>query len=291
MGPRDLLTISFKTGAMITRNLFLTLILCIGASVGRADTLKIFGRDFNKSVAVWGSAYAPPGVTESARENAKFELYIRPEIELYRFNKKAVLVGYSLVTLIQNSQGFTYDNKVTFAAGLELKYQLSKAVRLGVGAKWKIEHEFTTGIRRDRLIFTADASVWKTWKPKWMVKSLPQGSELILSGWSNYRFPASLHEFERDNGQWQGALKLAVAMPIKQTQIKFAPFLSIKAKADHKGRSYNNTLEPAFGLDVKFPIKDGGSIAVGVKTAYQRRHATGTSEHGNTAYVTWYKKF
>lgn len=257
----------------------------------QADTIRLFGRSFEKSIAVWGASYAPPSVTERGRENAKFELYVRPSIELYRFNKRTVLVGYSIVSVIQNSQGFTYDNKITFSAGLELEHKLSKAVKIAVGGKWKIENEFTTGIRRDRLIFTADANLWKTFKPAWVRQRFREGTRLQLSGWANYRYPSSLHEYERNNGQLQGVIKLALAMPYKSTKLKIAPFSSLKLKADHKSRAYGNIIEPALGVELKIPINGGGSIAVGGKLAYEWRHATGTSEQGNTAYVSWYRRF
>jgi hypothetical protein len=266
--------------------------LFFGLSSGvAADTLRLFGRTFDKSVLVWGSAIAPPGVTESIRENAKFELYVKPAITLKRFSEKTSLVAYSVIGFFQDSQKFSYDNKITLAFGSEIQYKLSKAVSLSYGGQWKVEHEFSTGAVRSRFVLTADASVYRTWRPVWIQKRFRPGSQLVLSGWANYRYPGSLYASEKTNGQAQAALKLAIDMPIGETKLRLSPFTSIKLKADHLGRSYNNTIEPALGFDVKIPVAKGGSIALGTKTSAQWQHTTGKITIGNQFYVTWYKKY
>lgn len=263
-------------------------VFCL-ALPAQAEPFRLFGRSYDRSLAVYGSFIAPPGVTESPTENAKFELYIKPSITLRKLSDKTSLVAYAIVAFLGDSEGFTYNNKVTFALGTEIQYQLSKAVRLSFGSQWKMEREFSTGTLRSAFILTADASVYKTWKPDWLKHR--QGTELVLSGWANYRGPGSLHDSERKNGQLQASFKLAVVMPYRETKLKFAPFISVMAKADQLGRAFNNTFEPAIGLDLKIPISGGGSIAVGAKTAHQIRHATGTAQTGTSAYVTWYKRF
>ena len=266
------------------------LLICL-AQGAFADTIKLFGRSYDKSIAVYGSFIAPPGPTENAGDNAKLEFYIKPSITLRKFSDKTSLVGYSIFAFLQDNEGFDYNNKVTFLLGVEIQHKLSKAVRLSFGAQVKAEREFSTGKFRGRAILTADMNLYKTWKPKWVRNRLPDGSRLVLSGWANYRYPGSLHASEKENGLLQGSFKLAASMPLRQTGLSVAPYVSIKAKADHKGRAFNNILEPALGLDLKIPFKGGGDISFGAKSVYQWRHASGTSETAILGYVSWYKKF
>ena len=266
------------------------LITCL-AHGAAADTLKLFGRSFEKSVAIYGSFVVPPGPTESAGDNAKLEFYIKPSITLHKISDKTSLVGYSILAVLQDKEGYDYNNKVTFLVGLEIQHKLTKAVRLSFGAQFKGEREFSTGTIRKRPILTADLSLYHTWKPDWVLARLPDRSKLVLSGWANYRYPGSLHASEKRNSLLQGSFKLAVNMPLRQTKLSVAPFVSLKAKADQKGRSYNNIVEPAIGLDLKIPFKNGGDISVGAKSVYQWRHAAGTSETAILGYVKWYKRF
>lgn len=274
------------------KSLFATFcILSAFALPTSADQIKLFGRSFDKSLAIYGSVDVPPDPTESARENAKFELYIKPSITLRKFSDTTSLVGYSIFALIGNAEGHDYDNKVTFLVGAEIQHRLSPSVRLSFGAHLKTEQEFITRVTRTRAILAADLNLYKTSEPPWIKNRMRDGSRLVLSGWANYRYPGSLHASEKDNGLLQGSLKLAVSMPYRDTRLAIAPFVSIKAKADHKGRAFNNVLEPALGVDLKIPFRNGGEIAVGTKAVYQWRHATGTSASGILGYVKWYKEF
>jgi hypothetical protein len=256
-----------------------------------ADDIRLFGRDFPKTVAVYGSFFIPPGVSERARDNAKFELYIKPSITLRKLTQKSDLVAYTIFGLLKDRAGFSYNNKVTFALGLEVRHKLSRAVSLAFGGKWETGYELSSGVRRSGFVLTADASLWKTWQPDWLQTRLPQGSKIILSGWANYRFPGSLDKSESNNGLLQGAVKFALSVPYRTTKLSLAPYFSFTAKADHAGRSYNNILEPALGLELSIPIKGGGSVAVGVKSSHQISHSAGTRKSGNAGYVSWYKKF
>lgn len=267
------------------------IILFFGAGPLLADQITLFGRSFDKSVAVYGSVFAPPGPSESASENAKLEFYIRPSLTFKKYNAKTSLVGYSIFALLKDSDGFSYNNKITFLLGVEVQHKLSDAVRLSFGAQAKTEHEFSTGADRSRAILTADLSLYKTWQPNWVQDRFGDGSRLVLSGWANYRYPGSLHSSEKDNGLLQGSFKFAVSMPIGESKLSFAPFVSMKAKADHKGRPFNNIVEPALGFDLKIPFKNGGDIAFGAKSVYQWRHAGGTNQTGILGYITWYKRF
>ena len=269
---------------------FVAFVVCLSAQA-HADTITIFGRKFDKSVATYGSFIVPPGPTERAGENAKAEFYLKPSITLHKFNDKTVLVAYSIFAVLQDRKGFSFNNKATFSLGLELQHKLSNATRLSFGIRQKTEHEFLTRVTRSRLILTADLNVYKTWESEWVKKRLKPGSRIILSGWANYRYPGSLHRSEDDNGLLQGAFKFATSIPLRDTKLSVAPFVSLKAKADHKGRAFNNIIEPAFGVDLNIPFKRGGSISVGTKSVYQWRHATGTSEAAILGYVSWYKKF
>lgn len=270
--------------------LFFSLFFCTTTAV-RADQITLFGRSFDKSVAIYGSVIVPPGPTERAGDNAKLEFYLKPSITLRKYSKKTSLVGYSIFAFLQDSEGFSFNNKMTFLVGVEVQHKLTKAVRLSFGTQIKAEREFSTGTFRSRPILTADLNLYHTWKPRWVRDRLPSGSKLVLSGWANYRYPGSLHTSEKHNGLVQGSFKLAADMPLGDTRLSLAPFASIKAKADQKGRSFNNILEPALGVDLKIPFQKSGNIAVGAKSVYQWRHATGTATTAILGYVTWYKKF
>lgn len=266
------------------------LLICL-AQGSVADTITLFGRSYDKSVAVYGSFIVPPGPTENAGDNAKLEFYVKPSITFRKFSDKTSLVGYSIFAFLQDSEGFTYNNKITLLLGMEVQHKLSRAVRLSFGVQVKAEREFTTGKLRGRAILTADMNVYKTWTPQWVRNRLPDRSRLVLSGWANYRYPGSLHASEKENGLLQGAFKIAASMPLRQSKLSVAPYVSIKAKADQKGRAFNNILEPALGIDLKIPFQNGGDISVGAKSVYQWRHATGTSETAILGYVSWYKRF
>jgi hypothetical protein len=278
---------------VIRMKLFAILILFLSclANGAVAKPITLFGRSFDKSVAIYGSFIIPPGPTESAGENAKLEFYLKPSITLHKFSDKTSLVGYSIFAALQDRKRLSFNNKITFLLGLEVQHKLSKSVRLSFGAQVKTEYELTTGINRGRAILTADLNLFKTWKPKWVEARLPNGSKMVLSGWANYRYPGSLHASEKNNGLLQGSFKIAVSRPLGKTKLALAPFVSLKAKADHKGRSFNNIVEPALGIDLKIPFKNGGDISVGAKSVYQWRHASGTDETAILGYVSWYKRF
>ena len=269
----------------------LIIVLSCLAYGAAAKPIKLFGRSFDKSVAIYGTFFVPPGPTESAGENAKLEFYLKPSITLHKYSDKTSLVGYSIFAVLQDRKGLSFNNKVTFLLGLEVQHKLSKSVRLSFGAQVKTEYELTTGINRGRAILTADLNLYNTWEPKWVTARLANGSKVVLSGWANYRYPGSLHSSEKNNGLLQGSIKFAVSSPLGTSKLALAPYVSLKAKADHKGRSFNNIVEPAVGVDLKIPFKNGGDISVGAKSVYQWRHASGTSETAILGYVSWYKRF
>ncbi|MBR9865451.1 MAG: hypothetical protein GYB24_18660 [Rhodobacteraceae bacterium] len=249
----------------------------------------MFNRSYDYSLDIYGSFNAPPDLAEIYQENAKFELYIKPSVTLFRLSEKSVFAAYATLVLLKDSDGFEYNNKYTFALGGEFRFRPNDAVKLSFGGKWKMEQEFTTGVMRNAFVWTADASLYKTWRPRWLPRK--EGSELVLSGWANFRYPGSLHQSERKNGQLQAFGKLALAVPYRTTDLKVVPFVSLLAKVDRKGRDFNNRLEPALGVELKIPLLKDGSIEIGAKTAYQNRFATRTSSTGGTVYVKWYKRF
>jgi len=81
-----------------------------------------------------------------------------------------------------------------------------------------------------------------------------------LSGWGNICYPGSLNPTEKHNVLLQGALKLAVVIPFHKSRLKIAPYGSLLAKVDTKGRDWNNTLEPAIGMELKIPM---GKLSLG----------------------------
>ncbi|WP_069298542.1 hypothetical protein [Neptunicoccus sediminis] len=272
------------------RCFFLTIIaVMLGTSPALAEPFRLFNRSFDYSVEVYGSFNAPSDLAEIYQNNAKFELYVKPSLTLFKLSKNTTFVSYATFALIKDSYGFDYNNKYTFALGSEIRIRPNDTVKLAFGGKWKMEQEFATGMMRSAFVWTADASLYKTWQPRWLPGQ--SNSELVLSGWANLRHPGSLHLSERKNGQLQAFAKLAVAMPFRATRLKIAPFLSLLAKIDQKGRDFNNRLEPALGVELEIPVIGDGSVAIGAKTARQNRFATRTSSGGTSVYVKWYKRF
>jgi len=249
------------------------------------------GRKLDKSMLVWGSFTAPSSVHGSDANNAKFELYAKPTLRLWQLNKNTKLNIYLLAAVLRDKQKFDYNSKVKLGFGVELQHKLTKALRLSVGAKWDAEHRFFSSTTYSALVATGDLSVYKTWKPDWLRRGKWKDAKLVLSGWANFRFPAALDPYERNNGLLQGALKLAAVRPLGKGKLKIAPYCSVLAKADIKGRAYNNTIEPAFGIDLKIPVGKGGELSVGVKAAVQFRHGNGQTQGGGLAYLSWYKNF
>ncbi|MBV1864015.1 MAG: hypothetical protein KUG74_06205 [Rhodobacteraceae bacterium] len=245
----------------------------------------------DKSMLVWGSFMAPSSVHSSDAQNAKFEIYAKPTIRLWQLAGKTRVNGYIIVAALRDKQKLDYNSKLKYAVGVELEHKLTPAVRLSFGAKWDTEYQYFSGTTYSALTATADLSVYKTWDPQWLRKGRFSDAQLVLSGWANLRYPGALDPSERHNGLAQGALKLAAVVPIGSGKLKIAPFLSLAAKADFKGRPWNNTLEPALGVDLKIPIGKRGVLSVGAKTTVQLRHVSGQVQSGGLAYLSWYKHF
>lgn len=240
---------------------------------------------------VWGNVLTPPNVHERARDNTKGEVYLRPQITLKSWSEDTSLVTYAVLSLIKDANVFSYNNKAKLALGVEIKHQLTPAVNLSFGARWSVEQFLKTGKRNAAIQFTVDGGLWKTWRPDWLTRRMPDGTQLVLSGWANFRYPAALDPFEKDNGLLQGSVKFALDLPLRQTRVKVSPFVSVSAKWDIRKRSYNNTLEPAVGLDLKVPLGDRGQVTLGLKAAHEYRYESHTSKSGGIAYVSWYKRF
>lgn len=272
------------------RCFFLTVIVLMTHALPLlAEPFRLFNRSYGPSVEVYGSFNTPPDLADIYQNNAKFELYIKPSVTLFRLSKKTALVAYATLVLLKDSDGFAYNNKFTFALGSEIQIRPSDAVKLSFGGKWKLEREFSTGVLRGGFVWTIDGSLYKTWRPRWLPRE--DESELVLSGWANFRHPGSLHLSERTNGQFQAFVKLAAAIPYRTTGLEVVPFVSVLAKADQKGRDFNNRFEPAIGVELKIPVMGDGTVEIGTKTAYQHRFATRTSSSGASVYVKWYKRF
>ncbi|MEM6618632.1 MAG: hypothetical protein AAF631_04945 [Pseudomonadota bacterium] len=239
---------------------------------------------------VSGNLLVPPDLFQSANENAKFELYVTPRIVVQTWSEQTDLSAYVTFGALKDRNVFTYNNKLTIALGIQVRHRVTKALRVRVGARWKIEQE-ASGAADNAFQLTLDADWWKSWRPDWLPKALPKGSRLVFSGWSNFRYPASAHPFEAKNGLLQGSGKLALDMPMGKRKLKLSPFFSVKAKWDIRKRPYNNYVEPALGLDLKVPLKGGGQVTFGIKAAQQFRTTTRTRESGGIAYVSWYKSF
>lgn len=238
----------------------------------------------------YGNILTPPDVFQRADRNTKAEAYLRPTVRLVEWTGRTRLVGYAIVGVLKDRNRFSYNNKATLTLGMEVSHKV-RAVRLRFGGRWSVEQEFSTGTRNSAFQLTADADWWKTWAPGWLTRRLPDGSRLVLSGWANFRYPAALDPFEKDNGLLQGSVKLAVDVPWRETRLSLSPFVSVKAKWDIRKRPYNNFVEPALGLDLKWALKENGQVTLGVKSARQIRTTTDTRQGGVIGYVSWYKRF
>lgn len=268
----------------------LALIMASGTRPAGAEP-RLFGWTPDITTTIHGTLLVPPDVYQSASDNVKFETYITPKVVLKTFSDRTDLVAYVTFSLIKDANVHTYNNKGGISVGVQVRYKLSKAVKLSFGARWAYEGEFSTDSRHSAFQFTHDGSVYKSWEPGWIPDWLPDGSRVVLSGWWNFRYPSSVHPFERTNGLGQGSLKMALELPYRDWKWRVAPFVSVTAKADFKGRSYNNYVEPALGLDLKYSLKSGGQVTFGVKAAQQTRFRTGGTRSGNIAYISWYKAF
>ena len=248
-------------------------------------------RKINKSALVWGSFLAPSSVHSEDSDNTKFELYAKPALEVWRFSEKTSLSAYTIFALLRDSRKLDYYNKLTAGVGLEIRHRLSKAVRLSFGAKWDSERRIYSGHTYSALVATADMSVYHSWSPTWPGNRPGNNANIVLSGWANFRYPSALEPYEKSNALLQGSLKMSVVLPLASGNFKIAPFASLSAKADVKGRPYNNTFEPAVGLDLKIPIGEGAELVAGAKMQLQVRLLSGETQAGTIAYLSWYKNF
>lgn len=245
----------------------------------------------HKSMLVWGSFIAPASLDPADRNNAKFEIFAKPTFRLRRFNKKTKLVAYIIVAALRDRLKLDYNSKLTYGIGVELQHKLSNAVRLSFGAKWDSEYQYFAGKTYRALVATADASVYKSFKPDWLRRGKFKQAKLVLSGWGNIRYPAALDPFEKHNALIQGALKLSMIIPLRHSKLKIGPYGALLAKADIKGRPWNNSVEPSLGVDLKIPIGEGGVLSLGAKTTVQLRHTSGQTRNGSQVYLSWYKNY
>lgn len=267
------------------------LLLALPCVATAQNPLRKHWNNLDKSMLVWGSFTVPSSIRKQDANNAKFEIYAKPTVRLWQLGENTKVVGYAIVAALRDRQKFDYDSKVKLGFGVELQHKLTSAVRLSFGARWDSEHRYFSGTTYSALIATADLSVYKSWEPEWLRKGRLSDARLVLSGWANLRYPNALDPSERHNGMVQGSLKLAAVVPIGKGKLKLAPFASILGKADLKGRPWNNTVEPALGIDLKIPLGKRGELSVGVKSALQLRHTNGKVQGGALGYLSWYKHF
>ncbi len=280
----------FAKNLLTPQSLLLVLLMLTGLpSITLADPFSL--KKTHKSLLVWGSFTAPASLGASDRNNAKFEIFAKPTFRLHQFNKKTKLVAYVIVAALRDRLKLNYNSKFTYGIGLEVQHKLTKAVRLSFGAKWDSEYQYFSGTTYRALVATADMSVYKSWKPDWLRHGKLRNAKLVLSGWGNIRYPGALDPAEKNNGLVQGALKLAMIVPLGHSKLKLAPFASLLAKADLKGRPWNNTVEPSLGIDLKIPIGKRGVLSLGAKTTVQFQHTTGTTSNGAQIYLSWYKNY
>jgi hypothetical protein len=256
------------------------------AQAGQATSGKL-----HKSMLVWGSFIAPASLDPADGNNAKFEIFAKPTFRLRQFNKKTKLVAYVIVAALRDRKKLDYNSKVTYGIGVEVQHKLTKAVRLSFGAKWDSEYQYFAHTTYRALVATADMSVYKSFTPDWLRRGRLKQAKLVLSGWGNIRYPGALDPTETHNALAQGALKLAMVIPLRRSKLKIAPYGALLAKADIKGRPWNNTVEPSLGIDLKIPIGKGGVLSLGAKKTVQFRHATGKTRNGVQVYLSWYKNY
>lgn len=238
----------------------------------------------------WGEIRSTESLSRNGGKNAKAELYLRPEVTLRAWGKKADVVAYAIVSALGDQKRISYNNKVEAFLGVEGRYKISSAVRLKFGARVGTHKERGTGNSNSAAQLTMDAEIWKVWTPSIVTQRLPQGSRVVLSGWADLRYPSSLDPADKTNGLAQTALKLALDVTLPKSKIRVAPFAQVKAKMDLKRKTDLNYIEPALGVDLKYGIKDG-EITFGVKAAHQRSLYTLDRYSGGIAYVSWYKRF
>lgn len=243
------------------------------------------------SVTIWGGLFAPASVRESDRENIKFETYVKPAVNIVDLSQKTWLSAYGLFAVLRDEEKLNYNSKSRFALGIELKHKLTKAIRVSFGARYAWEHEFYSGTNREGTVLTADVSLYRVLRPEWLSSVRAERGKVILSGWANFRYPGSLEVSEKRNFLAQAAIKASLKHPIGGGPFSIAPFTGVVVKADGKRRPWNNTVEPAIGLDLKTPLRKGGELTVGLKTSVQVRYLDGDNESGTIAYMAWYKRF
>ncbi|MEM7441662.1 MAG: hypothetical protein AAF393_18950 [Pseudomonadota bacterium] len=236
----------------------------------------------------WGEIRSPEDLSKP--RNAKLELYLRPEITLHRWGDRADLVAYAIISGFRDQRQLSYNNKTQVFLGVEGRYQISDAVRLKFGVRFGHEDEFNTAFSASAAQLTFDAEIWQVWTPKFLTRNFPQNSRIVMSGWADFRYPASLHPFDKKNGLGQASVKLALDVPIAKSRVRVAPFVQMKTKMDLKKRVDLNYIAPAVGLDFKFGLKQG-EVSIGVKAVRQIRLGTLEVFDDQVAYVSWYKRF
>jgi hypothetical protein len=245
----------------------------------------------DRTTLVWGSFRDRASLQPGDQRNLKFEIFAKHSQEMIKTGPRGGLWLYGQFAVVKDSAGFDYNNKGQAGLGFEIKFPIGAFAKLSFGTRLGTEQSQYSGQFYSAPVATVDFSLYRRWTFKHFGLAGPEGSALILSGWSKLRYPGSLDPFERKNLLAQGAYKLSLAIPLRKNKLAISPFASVGFTADTKGRSWNNKLEPAVGLAVNLPLGPHGELALGAKFGEEYRFRASTRRRGSTLYVSWYRNF
>ncbi len=191
----------------------------------------------------------------------------------------------------QDSQEFTFNNRIKTSVGVSYDRKLSKSFNVSLTLQYDHDNRFLTHVKQSGWRGKISSFYYKN---RW--RNRPQNHKGFfrqnswVKNWAVLTFPESLEEGNRNLAFITGG-EVATAFVIgKKAKLQYVPFVDVILAKDSYKLSANNKAILGFGFKLRKSIK-GGEVALGAKYAFDRRWTRGTTQSGIVAFSGWYKSF
>jgi hypothetical protein len=230
----------------------------------------------------WGGASSPNSLAPIDDGNIGFDLTTKVSFDAGWKIGKARFVPYVTLVTQGDTLGYYYNSKDIVVVGAELNYAIKRHANLSLGAKFEYDYRALTGFAYYGFGLTADYGLYRD-------RAQKNGDRVILSGWSNLRFPSSMEPKDRDNFVGQGQFTLARQRQLGASKYTAAGFATVGLFADTQNNEFNNKAQLDFGVRASRKIKNT-DITLSVKYRIDHRFKSENTYSGVILGVSWLTK-
>jgi hypothetical protein len=238
-----------------------------------------FAKKVKVSSISWGGATSPNSLTPADDGNIGFNLTTKISFDAGWTVGKAKLVPYATLYTQGDSLGYVYNSKDKITVGIVLRHKVKRHGNLSFGVKYDYDYRALSGIVYSGFGLTADYGLYRSRKRE-------NGDRVILSGWSNLRYPGSMAPRDRANLIGQGQFTLARERKLGKSKFSAAGFTAFGLYGDTDNNEYNNKVQLDFGIRAKRKIKNT-NVTLSVKYRIDHRFKSENTYSGVIVGLSW----